>query len=405
MRKNLNEQGYALLIVLFLIVFIMVVSAVFIRGTLGNAKQEIKVDESHLTVMAAEAGVDYIIQALANEYYLKKDELDNLARNLIQATPNDKKIDYNSIHQELSGQLIDYLQQRIDEINNETERVPQIFVDKYSYQFEKMNLTRSGDRQITFSGKSKGIAITGGKEVTIDFKQVFLIPDYENAKRESESLGNPIDMTSFYPSDVGVDVCKSDDLRNKKCKVGNGIVLKRIWNNSTVYFPFSYSQPNGNLDIRSSTVYSNGGMVVSNFNQFENSAVSVNGSLEVRSNMNGVKNSTLKVSGSFKSLMNVKMEKSSFYIAGAFHAVKDFDINNNSLVCVGGNISFDGALNISNGSKLFYVVEENKNNQKLTGLRNAVGVSSSEIWKKCGAVESTEEVQWEKPQTKDVTYY
>ena len=45
--------GYALLIVLFFVVFIMIVSALFMRGSISNAKQERLVDNNNLAFNAA----------------------------------------------------------------------------------------------------------------------------------------------------------------------------------------------------------------------------------------------------------------------------------------------------------------------------------------------------------------
>lgn len=68
MKMIRDEKGYALLIVLVLVVFIMAVTAVFMRGSISNAKQEKKVDENHLSVVAAEMGVDYYTTMYTNKF-------------------------------------------------------------------------------------------------------------------------------------------------------------------------------------------------------------------------------------------------------------------------------------------------------------------------------------------------
>ncbi|GKV70497.1 hypothetical protein NCCP2716_29950 [Sporosarcina sp. NCCP-2716] len=68
MSRNRNEQGYALLIVLFAIVFITVLTAVFMRGALSNAMQEQTLDKDNLVVVSAEAGVDFYTWNLKQLY-------------------------------------------------------------------------------------------------------------------------------------------------------------------------------------------------------------------------------------------------------------------------------------------------------------------------------------------------
>jgi len=67
MKMRKNEQGYALLIVLFLVVFIMSVSSVFMRGAISNAKQEQIVDTNNMAVVAAEMGIKYYVNDIKNE--------------------------------------------------------------------------------------------------------------------------------------------------------------------------------------------------------------------------------------------------------------------------------------------------------------------------------------------------
>jgi len=56
-RKDLNQKGYALLIVLFTIVMFLGLSGIFISSSLNHAKQEQSVDVNNQTVVAAEMGL------------------------------------------------------------------------------------------------------------------------------------------------------------------------------------------------------------------------------------------------------------------------------------------------------------------------------------------------------------
>ena len=59
MKPIKNERGYALLVVLLLIVLVMSISATFMAGSLNHAEQEQTVDVSNQSVAAAEMGVLY----------------------------------------------------------------------------------------------------------------------------------------------------------------------------------------------------------------------------------------------------------------------------------------------------------------------------------------------------------
>lgn len=54
MKQFKDEQGYALLVVLLMVVLFLGLSAVFMAGSMSNAKQEATVDTSNLAVAAAE---------------------------------------------------------------------------------------------------------------------------------------------------------------------------------------------------------------------------------------------------------------------------------------------------------------------------------------------------------------
>ena len=62
-----NHKGYALLLVLFLVVFFVGLSAVFVAASFNNANQERTIDVRNQSVVAAEMGVKYNINNLLNE--------------------------------------------------------------------------------------------------------------------------------------------------------------------------------------------------------------------------------------------------------------------------------------------------------------------------------------------------
>ena len=73
MKQQLqNQQGYALLVVLLMLVLFMSISAAFIAGSLNNAQQEETIDASNQSVAAAEMGVTYYTSEFELEVGLVK---------------------------------------------------------------------------------------------------------------------------------------------------------------------------------------------------------------------------------------------------------------------------------------------------------------------------------------------
>ena len=118
MRQSEDEQGYALIIVLFVVVFITIMTAVFMRGALSNAKQEIRVDENNLVVVAAESGVDYYTFELKKAF--NKDDLQKIVNQEVEKYNNSKS---PIIPLEIQAKLIDKVKSNINRIVAEIDKV------------------------------------------------------------------------------------------------------------------------------------------------------------------------------------------------------------------------------------------------------------------------------------------
>ncbi|AMQ05972.1 hypothetical protein [Sporosarcina psychrophila] len=204
MWNKKNEQGYALLIVLFLVVFIMIVTVVFMRGSISNAKQEQKVDQNHLSYTAAEMGVDYYNALFTNQFLGVRQQIwnDNLIKfkNEIEAkgfTGNIKDLAV-TFQGEIANEIIGELQR----VN--TSVVPS---DVY-YHKEKENF------QISFSS-SKEIQIVGnivgdyhnGKDANLYMKLAFPIPSLlleEEGDGSSNGGGGSFEFPNLRLSDLQI---------------------------------------------------------------------------------------------------------------------------------------------------------------------------------------------------------
>lgn len=405
MVKWENEKGYALLIVLFLIVFIMTVFAIFMRGSINNAMQEHRVDESHLTVMTAEAGVDYIKQLLINEYFEKKVELNEFAENKISSAVQDnKQVNYDEIHNEVKGKLKGYLENRIRQEKLSANHGK--FIDPYSYKLIESTFSNgSNPLEITFSGTIEGRGPSkGSKELTkkITIKQSFLIPDYRGSANPGGGMSVvPPNMHKLYPDNVSVSNCSGDRLSDAKCKASQNADYKSIAN-STVYFPEGFNKNNGNFQVSQSKLYGKGTFKVENYNKLVGTTVNIDGSFQAK-NMNGIEKSTMNINGSLNMTSNTKMDESTMIVRGATRFNGHLTVGNNSLVCIGGSFQVDKKLTIVQGSKVVYWGSMVANGGKhVTGELIQVS-TESELWEKC-KLGNSDPLVWTKPVLEDVTY-
>lgn len=75
MKHLKDQQGYALLVVLLMVVLFLSISATFMAGSLSNAKQEQTVDTSNQSVASAEMGVKYFSSDFQREMGLIEEEV------------------------------------------------------------------------------------------------------------------------------------------------------------------------------------------------------------------------------------------------------------------------------------------------------------------------------------------
>lgn len=383
MRESENEKGYALLIVLFMIVFILTVSAIFMRGSISNAMQEHRVDESHLTVMAAEAGVDYTKQLLINEYFERKQELDNLANYLISQTKKNEQVKYDDIHGEIKRKLEGYLKTRIGQEKYIADYVE--FNKPYNYKLINHSFSVSANsREIIFSGTIEGKREEkGSKPLTkiVTFKQSFMIPDYSKASQpgKGESV-TPPNMQRHYPDNLGAPPCPGDKMDSKTCTGTQNGGYKNV-KNSTIYFPNGFKVGNGNFQVYNSVFFSKETFEVANMNDIEKSTLNFYKNLIINSNV--------KV-----------LEESNILALGNADFRGQLTVDGNSLVCV-RSLSVSKHLTIGMGSKVVYMGDYSKGKK---GAGELIKVNSeNELWEKC-KMGTDNQLHWPKPTLEDVSY-
>lgn len=218
MERLKNEQGYALIIVLFLVVFIMLVFAVFIRGSISNAKQEQIVDQNHLSVVAAEMGVDYYVSKVKNEEriilkntldYIKNDietfiRCDGIENSNDTSCKTVKSI--NTINEEAENKYLDDLKDIIGSIKETPSHKDQIIPEDPSYFYQLYaNKEKWGENRLDQWDKvwkEVNDEITISLEVTGESKQksfkelqaeiIFEIPNFVSGKPNTNGSSSEV---------------------------------------------------------------------------------------------------------------------------------------------------------------------------------------------------------------------
>jgi len=410
MKRKENEQGYAMVLVLMLIVVITISSAVFMRASISNAKQEQIVDENNLSVVAAEMGVDYYKTAIVNEFNNKKhdlkvlaqDEINNMVNSLEYKEKSDNDIWVESKLENIRQKLIIELESHFDEVvgSFSVEKT----IDK-TVKFNKKGVIEAGEIAdgVIVEGIVTGHSGTYTKD--LDFDITFKVPELKINGTGSGGVGDggALNMHKLYPDDSSLPICLDTPIKDKACKdVGDKITLQEIIVKTDVYFPNKHTANNpNNHDYKGSSIYFKNGLTINNnMNKTKNVNLYIDGTLLVNGNINGLSKTKLIVNGSMTVNNNMKIENSNFMIRGALKVGNNFEVGKNSKVCIAGSADIKG-LTVDSTSKVYIF-------GSITPSNGVTLVSSeSELWEKCGggsSAPSSVEIDWEDHHYMNVEY-
>lgn len=173
-----KEKGYALIIVLFSIVFITTITAVFMRGALSNVAQEKTVDENNLVVVSAEAGLDYYKWELEKVY--NKEEFESIFNQKVKELATQKVTPdaYNEIRKDIANDFGKKLKEKAVFLENE-EKKP--LFSEYYHELIRADvsnpsiLSMKPEETISFviDGLVKGETNDKDREITFQLKYEF----------------------------------------------------------------------------------------------------------------------------------------------------------------------------------------------------------------------------------------
>lgn len=438
MKSYLNQKGYSLLIVLFLIVFIITVTAVFMRGSIGNAKQEKIIDKNQLSVVVAEMGIEYFESVFTNNFMREKDNLwkeyneDFIIKKTAIEKDNKfsdskKKELINALAIETQGKLAEGLKEKLEE--NKHLFTNDVFIPiNAQYIFSDFNITIRKDVsnplvvvEVFSIGKI-------GKEKRIFVDLVFDIPTFAQDKQYSENnlVHSYLNWTQGE-IDLGIkpkDSCKKPPI-GERCLGSSWESIKNA-KNAQIYFSNEIvKNNNGNIgdafgdtvllaekgadfpnmnNLSKMKVLSYGDINMKNVKKANYFTVETRGDLEVDHFEidNDLKNNRILVGGNFTShksfisyglMMSVignmtlngngnnksKVTNSAIYVDNNLNLNSNSNSNfiiDNSLVCVRGEINLN-KVNLQGDSKL--IVTNNAKNLDSISVREKINSGKIQV--------------------------
>ncbi|PIC83859.1 hypothetical protein [Sporosarcina sp. P1] len=398
MNNRENENGYALVIVLFAIVLIMITSALFMRGSISNAKQEKIVDSNNLAYMAAEMGVDYYKWSYTNKYNSVKTGIwkmynDKFLAEKAQINNSKEPNKPEAIRNMAKQKRIDAIDELWKQLNNHT--ITPVDLAGESYKFTKGSISVKKDIS-TYSVKITG-EIFGKYNTTdkpLEFTLSFVMPEFNVDQTEaggSGQQGSGVEKLDWFETGKLPFINKP----TVKCPSVNACLETDVENitnfkGPAIYFAVNAVKGNnGNLgmDYKNTSIYLEGEIGPFNMNKMKNINVYAKGNISVK-NMNNTDSLHLLSLGHFI-VEHAELNRSFIGIRGNFVPKKQVNINssstlavkgnwepnsgkqsitNNSKVCVGGNVYLN-QITIDSTSKIYFVLRDGTKNYPINDSR------------------------------------
>lgn len=152
MRHLKNQQGYALLIVLLIVVLFLSMAATFIAGSLNHAKQEQTVDVTNHAVAAAEMGTLYFTSDFERELKMLKQEMGDQTQLKLNVLIDCIKYPL--------GSACDTEAERVQWENKIDNEMKSLYIERIMAKVEELN-QQIGIKSVPFSAEQIDYSILG----------------------------------------------------------------------------------------------------------------------------------------------------------------------------------------------------------------------------------------------------
>lgn len=273
MKHIKNEKGSVLVLVLVLLfsVLIMMFFMAFMTKSISHAKQEQMVDKSHLSVVAAEMGVDYYSSKISNEFYVETIELKREVNDLLLQT-NDK-----GEYRYTQEQIRDIIRGKIESFFNKYSSLsyfdgPLSTHNSSDYSFNLTDIEIDTSKLISEGNVDVKGFVSGHGSPDNTVKELTFIQTYKMSNIFNEiEMEKPTDKQSLFPNNI------MEQIGGTKCVMKKISGDNTIEGNCTVDVVLGSVNSNNNIVIKNSKLYVDGEVTAKNNFVIENSVVYVDG--------------------------------------------------------------------------------------------------------------------------------
>jgi cytoskeletal protein CcmA (bactofilin family) len=395
MRHNKNEEGYALVTVLLIIVVFMVISLSFMGQSFNSVKQNKVVEKNYQSVALAEMGISFYQRAVRNAYLSNQAHVLNQV-NQMRVTDRQNKVEKSQEYYD--GLVVPLMKQAIqNSLESEQKTLKIEDRDDTFYSIQDVNIS-SGENgiSITFSslGKQEDEISTLSAEMTIPVNDIGLTDGGESDPSTTYSLP---DFNQIKEPAGLAEKCKNPPVIYDSCSeifiAGSG----------------SFSQNHNQLDDK--LLYAKGALLLGgNANNMSNTKIHSDGSMSIGKNMNGAQNVFIEVKGAVSFGGQLRMDYSTVHVGGSMSLDGHLDMENQSFMYVGGSADISKHLSISPDSKMCVAGNLHASQLDIDGELYVKGsingkiksgeaekVNQEDFEKYCGKPDSSQElsVDWE----------
>ncbi|WP_394119731.1 hypothetical protein [Planococcus donghaensis] len=420
MKKLESENGYALLVVLLVVVLSLGFSATFLKGSLNHATQERTVDTSNQSVAAAEMGVLYYTSSFEKELELElldiQKEINERLDVLKQCVGCDFESEIRVLNQNKIDEYTTLVLKKVEDLNHEKleeddddyyKRNASVD-DRMAYTVESAEAEMAADKKrIKIVIKLRGIAEQGQANSESILSVVFQVAIPESFLTKSTQLiyddiyKNPpaISCTDFlstkkyeeegvepfYECSLGADE-KLAELLTKIKGYPHNLAPKDFMVYTDNYLE-NVCDPNGNANKTETSncnskdfegisvvVFGNEETVTKNMNGLENVKIYINGQLTVQ-NLNNTSNAVLVLKELNVLNNSQNIENSTIVVLGFDDTERlaelivdnNITLKTNAKFCLDTDriiendiVNFGNQITINEGSSLIYYTSQGK---------------------------------------------
>lgn len=428
-RITKNEQGYALITVLLILIIFMAVLTSLMGQSLNTVKQNQSTETNNLSVSMAEMGTNYYQAMIQNVYEKNKNDVSNYVLSKINSDRNNHSLKPESEYELLaSKKMIEVICQSIN--SDSTKKEPQKMDDNPNAYYQIISCEQDQNDSNLLVLKVEGNS-EAAKGFLISTKIKITPTVHLSQENDEKGEDSPILSLVFSPSisiPINTEQCKklktiasnTYDFSNKLKELaelyGNidSSALTHFINDLTNIIPILNNPDNDKFWDQTDCVLTDGSETFSPKNNLSNKTIystgplilDGNGNVNNMSKVNLHSEDSLTINGNDQNASDVIMEtrndatftdqldisestdtpnKANLYVGGNLFVQKNFTLSNYAKAYIGGNVNIEGKLTIGPNALLCVAGDIYVDHKTQGSTENIITPKSDlDLQKKCG---------------------